>query len=45
MEIDERTLSDDEEDLALGIAMEEGILEGIASPEERQEFESYLFQG
>ncbi|NIJ53392.1 hypothetical protein [Dyadobacter arcticus] len=43
IDVKEHVLSDDEEDLALGLAMEEGRKEGIASQKERQEFESYLF--
>ncbi|CAG5071415.1 hypothetical protein DYBT9623_03444 [Dyadobacter sp. CECT 9623] len=40
---EDHILSEDEEDLALGIAMEEGKREGVASMEEKQQFEAYLF--
>ena len=43
IDVKEHILSEDEEDLAFGIAMEEGRKEGIADSREKQEFESYLF--
>ncbi|MCE7061294.1 hypothetical protein [Dyadobacter sp. CY343] len=43
IDVKEHVLSEDEEDIALGLAMEEGRREGIASSKEKQEFESYLF--
>jgi hypothetical protein len=43
IEVEERQLSEDEEDEAFGIAMMEGIKEGIADDTQREEFESFLF--
>ena len=44
IEVNEHILSDEAEDLALGLAMLEGKKEGIANSTEKQDFESFLFR-
>lgn len=43
IEVEERQLTEDEEDEAFGIAMMDGIKGGTASDLEKKEFESFLF--
>lgn len=42
IDVTEHVLSDDEEDLALLMAMREGIKSGIATEQEKNDFESFL---
>ncbi len=42
IDVTERVLSEDEEDIALMAAMEEGLKSGIATEQEKNDFESFL---
>lgn len=42
IDVTEHVLSEDEEDLALLTAMKEGMKEGIATEQEKSDFESFL---
>ena len=43
IEIKPRELTEEEEDIALGIAIEEGKKEGRATEKDKEEFEKWLF--
>jgi hypothetical protein len=45
IEINQRELTEKEEDIALGIAIEEGKKEGRATEKDKEEFEKWLFGG
>lgn len=45
IEVKPRELTEEEEDLALGIAVEEGKKEGRASEKDKEKFEKWLFGG
>ncbi|HWV30397.1 MAG TPA: hypothetical protein VN038_12110 [Dyadobacter sp.] len=42
IDVTERVLSKEEEDIALMVAMEEGLKSGIATEQEKNDFESFL---
>ena len=42
IDVTERVLSEEEEDVALMAAMEEGVESGIATEQEKNDFESFL---
>lgn len=42
IDITERVLSEEEEDIALMAAMEEGLKSGIVTEQDKKEFESFL---
>ncbi|WP_342083097.1 hypothetical protein [Dyadobacter sp. OTU695] len=42
IDVTERVLSEEEEDVALMAAMEEGLKSGIATEQEKNDFESFL---
>lgn len=45
IEINQRELTEEEEDIALGIAIVEGKKEGRATEKDKEEFEKWLFGG
>ena len=45
IEVKPRELTEEEEDIALGIAVEEGKKEGRASEKDKETFEKWLFGG